>query len=237
VYFLNREEKLTAKQILIVEDEIKIARLLEDYLHASQYQTHVLVEGTKVVDWVRENQPDLILLDLMLPGKDGMDICREVRNFSNLPIIMLTARIEEIDRILGLEIGADDYICKPFSPREVVARVKVIFRRIEPYNNNLDQSRDSLTLDEDKYEARYKQNKLDLTPVEFRLLYALHDIPGKVFSRDQLMDFLYQDNRIVTDRTIDSHIKNLRKKLHNAGSEEELIHSVYGVGYRYEESQ
>jgi len=223
-----------SKHILIVEDEVKIASLLEDYLRANQYHTSTLSEGTEVVDWIRQNKPDLILLDLMLPGKDGMDICREIRHFSNLPIIMITARIEEIDRILGLEIGADDYICKPFSPREVVARVKVIFRRIDPTLNNIVDVSPSLLLDEEKYEARYQQVKLDLTPVEFRLLHALYDIPGKVFSRDQLMDFLYQDNRIVTDRTIDSHIKNLRKKLQAAGCENEIIHSVYGVGYRYE---
>lgn len=225
---------MITKQILIVEDEIKIANLLEDYLHASQYETTTINEGNGVVEWVMQNKPDMILLDLMLPGKDGMDICREIRQFSIVPIIMITARVEEIDRVLGLEIGADDYICKPFSLREVIARIKVIFRRLESITSKHLNDIDSLQLDEDKYEAYYKQIKLELTPVEFRLIYTLHKTPGKVFSRDQLMNFLYKDNRIVTDRTIDSHIKNLRKKLYISGCENEIIHSVYGVGYKYE---
>lgn len=226
---------MTTKHILIVEDEIKIASLLEDYLRSSQYQSSTLNEGDGVVDWVMQKTPDLILLDLMLPGKNGMDICREIRQFSNVPIIMITARVEEIDRILGLEIGADDYICKPFSPREVVARINVIFRRLNVMSTTSKQQNDAfLELDEDKYEAHYKHIKLDLTPVEFRLIHTLQATPGKVFSRDQLMSLLYKDNRIVTDRTIDSHIKNLRKKLYNAGCENDIIHSVYGVGYKYE---
>jgi len=225
---------LISKHILIVDDEIKIAKLLQDYMHASQFETSLLHEGSSVVQWVKDNSPDLILLDLMLPGKDGMDICREIRQFSQVPIIMITAKVEEIDRILGLEIGADDYVCKPFSPREVVARVKVIFRRIASQQSTEKLAVNSLQLDNEKYIARYENNKLDLTPVEFRLLYALNTNPGKVFSRDKLMDLLYQDNRIVTDRTIDSHIKNLRKKIHQAGCTAEVVHSVYGVGYKYE---
>lgn len=222
------------KHILIVEDEIKIAHLLEDYFRASQFETTAIYEGTQVTDWVREHEPALVLLDLMLPGKDGLDICREIRQFSNVPIIMITARVEEIDRILGLEIGADDYICKPFSPREVVARAKAIFRRLEALVNQLPEHSSGLQLDEEKYVASFNQTNLDLTPVEFRLLSALKSMPGKVFSREQLMNALYTDHRIVTDRTIDSHIKNLRKKLHQAGCTEEMIHSLYGVGYKYD---
>ena len=221
------------KHILIVEDEIKIARLLEDYFRASQFATTVIDEGTQVADWVREHEPALILLDLMLPGKDGLDVCRDIRQFSNVPIIMITARVEEIDRILGLEIGADDYICKPFSPREVVARAKAIFRRLQA-SNQLPEHSSGLLLDEEKYLASFYQTNLDLTPVEFRLLSVLKSKPGKVFSREQLMNALYTDHRIVTDRTIDSHIKNLRKKLHQAGCAEEMIHSLYGVGYKYD---
>lgn len=225
---------VTNKRVLIIEDEVKIANLLDDYLQASHFNTHIFNDGTNVVDWVKQNSVDLILLDLMLPGKDGIDICREIRQFSNIPIIMITAKVEEIDRILGLEIGADDYICKPFSPREVVARIKVIFRRMEFDNVKNQLSDNHLQLDGEKFEAVYQQNKLDLTPVEFRLLFTLHEIPCKVFSRDQLMTLCYNDNRIVTDRTIDSHIKNLRKKLQSAGAAQEIIHSVYGVGYKYE---
>ena len=221
------------KHILIVEDEIKIARLLEDYFRASQFATTVIDEGAQVADWVREHEPALILLDLMLPGKDGLDVCRDIRQFSNVPIIMITARVEEIDRILGLEIGADDYICKPFSPREVVARAKAIFRRLQA-SNQLPEHSSGLLLDEEKYLASFYQTNLDLTPVEFRLLSVLKSKPGKVFSREQLMNALYTDHRIVTDRTIDSHIKNLRKKLHQAGCAEEMIHSLYGVGYKYD---
>ncbi len=222
------------KRLLIVEDEIKIANLLEDYFHASQYQTKAIYDGDLVLDWVKEHAPDLILLDLMLPGKDGLTLCREIRQFSNVPIIIITARIEEIDRILGLEIGADDYICKPFSPREVVARVKAIFRRVEQSVNPIPQNSSTFFLDEEKYLAIFNQHNLDLTPVEFRLLSLLHGTPGNIFSRNQLMDALYTDNRIVTDRTIDTHIKNLRKKIQLAGCRDEVIHSVYGVGYKYE---
>lgn len=222
------------KHILIVEDELKIANLLENYFQASHFQTTTIDEGTRVIDWVRHHEPAMIVLDLMLPGKDGIDICHEIRQFSNVPIIMITARVEEIDRIIGLEIGADDYICKPFSPREVVARVKAIFRRLDPLPNNEQIEKLPLFLDEETYIANFNQTQLDLTPVEFRLLIFLHNMPGKVFSREQLMNALYEDHRIVTDRTIDSHIRNLRKKLHNAGCTDEVIHSVYGVGYKYE---
>jgi two-component system response regulator BaeR len=223
-----------SKHILIVEDEKKIASLLEDYFRASQFQTSTIHEGAQVVEWCKHNEPDLILLDLMLPGKDGIDICREIRQFSNVPIIMITARVDEIDRILGLEIGADDYICKPFSPREVVARVKALFRRLESMNHNEQEHTTALQFDEEKYSATYKQYPLDLTPIEFRLLSILYKNQGKVFSRDQLMNALYNDHRIVTDRTIDSHIKNLRQKLHRSGCTDEMIYSVYGIGYKLE---
>ncbi len=222
------------KHILIVEDESKIANLLQSYFQASQYQTTILDHGTHVTGWVKYHKPAMILLDLMLPGKDGIDICREIRHFSNIPIIMITARIDEIDRIIGLEIGADDYICKPFSPREVVLRAKVIFRRLAPLLDCKQSQKLKLFLDEEKYIANYNQTELDLTPVEFRLLTFFHKKPGKVFSREQLMNALYEDQRIVTDRTIDSHIRNLRKKLLHAGCTDEIIHSVYGVGYKYE---
>jgi len=205
------------KHILIVEDEIKIASLLEDYFQSNQYQTTAIYNGDLVLDWVKGHIPDLILLDLMLPGKDGLDLCREIRQFSDVPIIIITARIDEIDRILGLEIGADDYICKPFSPREVVARAKAIFRRIEQLTNPKQQNSADIVIDEEKYQVIYKQQILELTPVEFRLISHLQHTPGKIFSRNQLMDVLYSDNRIVSDRTIDSHIKNLRKKLQSAG--------------------
>ncbi len=221
-----------AEKILIVEDEPKLAQLLNDYLLNELYECQVLNDGVGVVDWVKNQAVDLILLDLMLPGKDGMSICREIRQFSNVPIIMTTAKVEEIDRLLGLELGADDYICKPYSPREVVARVKAVMRR---YKNTSDEpsSAGDVRVDESKYQVEVYSKALDLTPVEFRLFHYLFQHSGQVFSRDQLMDKLYSDGRVVTDRTVDSHIKNLRRKL-AAVTENELIHSVYGVGYRFE---
>lgn len=216
--------------ILIVEDEVKLAAVLADYLCQSGFETHCLGDGLAVVPWVQEHQPQLILLDLMLPGKGGLDICKEIRAFSSTPIIMTTARVEEIDRLLGLEIGADDYICKPFSPREVVARVKAVLRR----NSALQPSSTGITLDETRYQATLQGHKLDLTAVEFKLLHFLAANPGRIYGREILMDHIYSDDRIVADRTIDSHIKKLRKKIAAVNPHQELIHSVYGVGYKYE---
>ena len=216
--------------ILIVEDEVKLAAVVAEYLCQAGFETHCLGDGLAVVPWVRERQPQLILLDLMLPGKGGLDICREIRGFSSTPIIMTTARVEEIDRLLGLEIGADDYICKPFSPREVVARVKAVLRR----NGALQPSTTGIILDETRYQATLQGHKLDLTAVEFKLLQFLAANPGRIYGRETLMDHIYSDDRIVADRTIDSHIKKLRKKLAAVNPRQELIHSVYGVGYKFE---
>lgn len=218
-----------SRLILIVEDEPKLAGLLQDYLRQAGFETAWLEQGSEVESWVREHAPALIILDLMLPGKDGIDICRDLRKFSNVPIIMATARVEEIDRLLGLELGADDYICKPYSPREVVARVKAILRRVEapaePAGHGFD-------VEAERYEIRLDGHLLDLTPVEFRLLQALLKHPGRVYSRTQLLDFIHEDNRIVTDRTVDSHIKNIRKKVNEVRPGWEGIQSIYGVGYK-----
>jgi len=216
--------------ILIVEDEQKLAELLRDYLAQSSFDTTVLDNGNDVVPYVRENKPDLVILDLMLPGRDGMEICKEIRTFSNLPIIMVTARVEEIDRLLGLELGADDYVCKPFSPRELVARVKAVLRRA---GGETTIKAKGLILDEARYQASLHGVDLDLTAVEFKLLNFLAANPGRIYSRDQLMERIYSDHRIVSDRTIDSHIKKLRKKISGQNPDEELIGSVYGVGYKF----
>lgn len=171
----------------------------------------------------------------MLPGTDGLTLCREIRRFSELPIVMVTAKIEEIDRLLGLEIGADDYICKPYSPREVVARVKTILRRCKRQQESIAQGEESpLIIDEGRFQASWRDKVLDLTPAEFRLLKTLSHEPGKVFSREMLLNHLYDDYRVVTDRTIDSHIKNLRRKLEALDEEQSFIRAVYGVGYRWE---
>lgn len=220
------------RKILIVEDEPRLASLLSDYISQASMSPHVIHNGLEVVGWVKAEHPDLILLDLMLPGMDGMEICREVRRFSELPIIMVTARIEEIDRLLGLELGADDYICKPFSPREVVARVKAVLRRT---GGREEVPSSALVLDDTCYVATLHDQKLDLTAVEFQLLSVLAKTPGRIYSRDQLMEKIYPDQRIVEDRTIDSHIKKLRKKLASVSEVGELIHSVYGVGYKFEQ--
>jgi two-component system, OmpR family, response regulator BaeR len=217
--------------ILIVEDEPKLAALLGDYLKASGYASHWVADGREAIPAIRDRQPDLVLLDLMLPGRDGLDICRELRGFSDVPIVMLTARVEEIDRLLGLELGADDYICKPFSPREVVARIKAILRRARA---SVGASSSTLKIDDAAHRAMFNGVTLDLTPVEFRLLRTLAATPGRVFSRDRLLDNLYLDHRVVTDRTVDSHIKNLRRKLEQAAPGQDPIRSIYGVGYKLE---
>ena len=217
--------------VLVVEDEEKLAGLLRDYLAAAGFTPSCLHSGRDAVARIREERPDLVLLDLMLPEKDGMEICREVRGFSNVPIIMVTARVEEIDRLLGLELGADDYICKPFSPREVVARVKAVLRRT---GGGRTVQASGLVLDETRYLATLDGNGLDLTAVEFKLLQFMAASPGRIFGRQQLMDRIYPDQRVVADRTIDSHIKKLRKKIAAVSSGDEIIHSVYGVGYKFE---
>ena len=219
--------------IMIVEDEPSVAGLLQDYLEDAGYRTRTIHNGLQVVSAVKETLPALILLDIMLPGKNGMDLCREIREFSKVPIIMVTARVEEIDRLLGLEIGADDYICKPFSPREVVARVRAVLRRTETASTPLDAG---LMLDESRILAQWHGTDLNLTSVEFQLLSILASEPGRIFSRSQLMNRIYSDHRVVSDRTIDSHIKKLRKKIDTAAAGQELIHSVYGVGYKFENS-
>ena len=218
-------------RILIVEDEPKLASVLSDYLTQAAFEPHWLESGLGVVEWVREHHPDLILLDLMLPGRDGMEICKEIRTFSSVPIIMVTARIEEIDRLLGLELGADDYICKPFSPREVVARVKAVLRRTSG-RDTLSES--GLALDESRYRATIQGRDLQLTAVEFTLLNFLAASPGRLYSRSQLMERIYPDLRIVSDRTIDSHIKKLRRKIAAVDPQADFIQSVYGVGYKFE---
>jgi len=219
------------EKILIVEDEPKLAALLSDYLKASRFEVFTLFEGTQVETWVRENKPHLIILDIMLPGRDGMEICKDIRTFSRVPIIMVTAKVEEIDRLLGLELGADDYICKPFSPREVVARVKAVLRRTIDGQTIQAQG---LVLDEHTYKAALRGRDLELTAVEFKLLKLLVDHPGHIFSRQQIMEKIYHEERFVSDRTVDSHIKKLRRKIETVDPETTLIQSVYSVGYKFE---
>jgi two-component system response regulator BaeR len=219
------------QHILIVEDEVKLATLLQDYLIQSGFEATVIHDGSEVEPWLVSHQPSLILLDLMLPGKSGMEICKEIRKTSALPVIMITAKVDEIDRLLGLELGADDYICKPFSPREVVARVRAVLRRSEGMDKPSDKG---LVLDVDTYKATINGQDLHLTAVEFQLLKVLSDQPGRIFTRSVLVDKIYSDGRVVSDRTIDSHIKKLRKKIAVQLPDQELIHSLYAVGYKFE---
>lgn len=218
--------------VLIIEDEPKLASLLQDYLNQASFSTDIVGDGLAAIPAIQQRMPDLILLDVMLPHRDGMEILKELRGFSSVPVIMVTARVEEIDRLLGLEFGADDYICKPFSPREVVARVKAVLRRFQPQQAAPELL---LQLNDERFEAHLKGELLKLTRTEFNLLQRLAAHPGHVYSRDRLIDGIYEDHRIVTGRTVDSHIKNLRKKMLAIMPEKEFIHSIYGVGYKYEE--
>jgi len=218
--------------ILIVEDESKIAHLLRDYLKASGYAATCMERGDTVVSFVRKEAPSLILLDIMLPGMNGTEVCREIRKFSSVPIIMITAKVEEIDRLIGLELGADDYICKPFSPREVVARVKAVLRRSSPQIFGKILIFGQIRLDEDLHQASIDDTVLELTPSEYKLLNVMIRYPGRVFSRAELINRVQGYEFEGYERTIDSHIKNLRKKIAELLPEQEIIKSVYGVGYQ-----
>lgn len=219
--------------ILVVEDEKKIANLLCDYLKEAGFRPSTEDNGNRVISQIKKDPPDLILLDIMLPGRDGMDLCREIRQLSDIPIIMITARVEEIDRLLGLELGADDYICKPFSPREVVARVKTVLRRVhaEPRTNNLVVG--PISLDDGTHQVMIGNHLLNLTPNEFGLLKIMMSRPNRVFSRSELINRVQGYGFEGYDRTIDTHIKNLRKKIGRQLPGQEIISTVYGVGYKF----
>jgi len=214
-------------RIMIVEDEPDLASVVADYARAAGYTPEVYGDGAEALAAVKREAPALIVLDLMLPGLDGLSVCRAVREFSDVPIVMVTARVEEIDRLLGLEAGADDYLCKPFSPRELMARIKAILRRA----GQATPAR-VLTVDEVARRIRLHGHELDLTPSEFAILAALARRPGQVFSRAQLLDAARADSLDATDRAIDSHVKNLRCKIDAAAPGLEAIRSIYGLGYR-----
>lgn len=220
------------KRIMIIEDEPDLAEVLRDYLAQAGMEAEILWDGTHAVERVLAAQPDLVVLDIMLPGKDGLTICRELRARSDVPIIMETARVEEIDRLLGLELGADDYLCKPFSPRELVARIKAILRRTAPAQE-VESPENCLVMDPESWRATLAGKSLDLTKREFQILHTLHRRPGRVFSRAQLLEMAFPDDADVFDRTIDSHIKNIRVKVKALVPGLELIRSVYGVGYAF----
>lgn len=235
-----------AAHVLLVEDDPKIADMVANYLEAQGFAHTTVGNGLDAVERAKTLQPNLMLLDLMLPGMDGIEVCKAVRGFSDVPIIMVTARVDEIDRLLGLEIGADDYVCKPFSPRELVARMRALLRRTQ---GALTPSRKAGLGDAEAAHAApptsaqlldhtqrmqilYRGAPLPLTPVEYRLLSLFVARPGFVFARSKLLDHVHLDFRDVSDRAIDSHIKNIRRKLEQAQANGVGIASVYGVGYR-----
>jgi two-component system, OmpR family, response regulator BaeR len=228
-----------AERILLVEDEHKMAAVLVEYLQHAGYEVEHMHRGDAAEDWLMRHPVDVVLLDIMLPGKSGLDLCKALRAGTYLSraaaVIMITAQIEEIDRLLGLELGADDYICKPFSPREVVARVKAVLRRglhaVDP--KAAEDVSTALQFDDRAWTARLLGQPLELTAVEYKLLRVLSARPGRIFSRDQLIQLMYEDDREVSDRTVDSHIKKLRRKLNELQPEQDLIQSVYGLGYKY----
>lgn len=223
---------MAGQHLLVVEDEFKIAELLRDYLVTAGFLVRTVERGDLAVAEVRKDPPALVLLDIMLPGMDGMDVCREIRKFSNIPIIMITARVEEIDRIVGLELGADDYVCKPFSPREIVARVKTVLRRSRPQLEELHLKVGPISMDCATREVGAGGKLVSLTPNEFALLKALMTRPNRVFTREELLNLVQGYSFDGYERTIDSHIKNLRKKIAEKLPGQEIISTVYGVGYK-----
>jgi two-component system alkaline phosphatase synthesis response regulator PhoP len=227
------------KTILVVDDEPKILQLVGDYLERAGYGTLKTRDGKSALALVRTEKPDLIILDLGLPEMDGLDVTREIRKHSNAPIIMLTARSEESDKLIGLELGADDYITKPFSPKELVVRVKVLFRRMEAYTDaSLDKiSAADLTLDMPRMRVSATGRGLEeLTPTEFELLAAMARHPGRIFTRAQLLDAIHGVAFESYERAIDAHIKNIRRKIELNPHEPQYILTVYGVGYKFSDS-
>lgn len=220
--------------VLIIEDDNKTASLISLYLQREGFETRISSNGAEALDVVRQVSPLAVILDLMLPGLDGWEVCRRVREFSDVPILMLTARGEEFDRVLGLTIGADDYVVKPFSPRELVARMKALLRRagIAARDIRARLRVGGLEIDTQKHEATVDGARMELTPSEFKLLHILMSAPGRLFTRDQLLDGLYPLGEQVIDRVIDVHISKLRQKIEKDPASPRYILTVRGYGYR-----
>ena len=221
----------TIPRALVVEDDPGIASLLLDYLRSEGFEAQSLADGQVALSELRHTLPNILLLDLNLPGLDGVSLCRAIRDFSDVPILMVTARVDELDRLLGLNCGADDYVCKPFSPREVMARVHALLRRSQ---RRVESILAPWVIDDAAMRIVWRGQVLSLTPLEFRMLRQLASQPGRVFSRVQLLDSVHGELRDVSDRAIDTHIKNIRRKLLAICANDDCIVSVYGVGYRFE---
>jgi two-component system, OmpR family, alkaline phosphatase synthesis response regulator PhoP len=225
-----------AKKILVIDDEPKIVEICQDYLIKAGFDVFHAYDGPTGLAIAHRHQPDLVVLDLMMPEMDGLDVCRELRRESNVPIIMLTARVEETDKLIGLEMGADDYMTKPFSPRELVARVRTVLRRGS--GNPLAEviHAGDLTLDRGHYSARFSDREIPLTPTEFELLATLASQPGRIFSRAQLLIAVRGVAFESYERAIDSHIRNLRKKIEPSDGSASHIITVHGAGYKFIEA-
>jgi two-component system alkaline phosphatase synthesis response regulator PhoP len=235
---LSQNDKLKRVEmnelILVVDDEPKISKLARDYLEQSGFRVQTSADGITALAMARHDKPDLIVLDLLLPGMDGLDVCRSLRRESDVPIIMLTARSEEADRLIGLELGADDYIVKPFSPRELVARVRALLRRAQGAVTQPGILRlADLVIDLDGHRVTRAGEPIELTRLEFNILAILAQHPGQTFSRSQLLDRLHGVVYTGIDRSIDAHVKNLRRKLEPDPSEPRYVLTVYGVGYKF----
>ena len=225
-----------SKKILVVDDEPQIVKVVKAYLEQSGFQVVTAADGNAALATFQREKPDFMILDLNLPGMDGLDVCRAVRHESNIPILMLTARVEEADKLIGLELGADDYVVKPFSPREVVARVRTIFRRaaaVDSPKPELIQVGD-LRIDLDQHTVIVSDRQIELTPTEFDILVVLARQPKRVFTRLQIMEQAQGDAFEGYERTIDAHIKNIRLKLEANPKKPDYIHTVFGVGYKLE---
>lgn len=227
------------KRIYIIEDEEEIVDFVTEYLKAEGYEVEAYHRGDTGLKAVIDSPPDLLILDIMLPGLNGMNILKKMRESLYLPVILLTSRVDEVDRVLGIEMGADDYITKPFSPRELVVRVKSIFRRINVIKQEMNQTKylmmGKIKLDMENRKISSGNRESDLTSTEFNILKQLVKNPGRIFSREELLDHIWGDEFSGETRTIDVHIKNLRKKLSEIGGIMNFIHSVRGVGYKYED--
>lgn len=221
--------------VLIVEDDRNTAALIKTYLEKEGFQTAVVHDGEEALNMIKTSNPGFVILDIMLPKIDGWEVCRRLRSFSDVPVLMLTAREEEIDRVLGLSLGADDYVVKPFSPRELLERVKAILRRARPVQSPKVKllCKGGLVLDPEKLKVTLHGRTISLTSHEYKLLYALMRSPGRVFSRSELLDHFYQHGEVVVDRVIDVHIGKLRQKIEMDPARPQYIQTVRGFGYRF----
>lgn len=229
-----------SETILVVDDDRNIREVVRYALTDAGYRVREAENGAAALQLFAQGGVDLLVLDIIMPEDDGLTVCRKIRGQSTVPVIFLSSRDDELDRVLGLELGADDYITKPFSPRELVARIRAVFRRIEETRAQTRPSQPSslrhgpLVMDTERYECRWNDEKIILTVTEFALLRAMLNTPGRVFSRDELVDRAYGHGHVITDRTVDSHVRRIRKKLATAGGDP--VETVYGVGYRIRES-